>query len=192
MEIEQIYAKDYRGYSKEVTYWTKAYYDVIQDENGFRLEWKEFDQYIQKSFVGTLFGEDLEAPIAFGAFIDQKLVGFIEGSIESWHNLFRICFFFIEEEYRHFGIGDALIHKLMDYATHHTSARAFVLDTESCNTHAIAFYKHHGFTMVGLNTMDYSNEDTEEKEVHLEFGKKIDRFTMQNFPEIARARVRKP
>lgn len=192
MEIEQIYAHDYRGFTKEVKYWTKAYYDITNQEDGFKLEWKEFEQAIEKSFIGTLFSDELEDPIAFGAFIDKKLVGFVEGSIESWHNLFRINFFYVEAQHRQFGIGDQLMKRICDYAHTHTEARALVLDTESCNTHAITFYKHHGFRIVGLNTMDYTNEDIEDREVHLVFGKKITRIPFQNSAEIAHMMVRKP
>lgn len=183
MEIEQIYAKDYKGYTKEFKYWTKAYYDIIKDDNGFKLELKEFGDYVQKSFIGTLFSDKLEDPVVFGAFKNKKLVGFIEGTIESWHNLFRINNFYVEENSRHLGIGDKLMNKICDYAITKTQARAFILETESCNVPAITFYKQQGFEMVGLNLMDYTNDDIAEKEVCLEFGKKINRFPMQHHCE---------
>ncbi len=184
MEIEQICAKDYKGYTKEFKYWTKAYYDIIKDDNGFKLQLKEFTKPIQKSFVGTLFSDRLECPVVFGAFVKRKLVGFIEGSIESWHDLFRINNLLVEEEYRHLGIGDKLMNKICDYAIQHTQARAFILETESCNTPAIGFYKQHGFDMVGLNLMDYTNDDIAMKEVHFEFGKKINRYPRPIYQEV--------
>lgn len=192
MEIEQIYAKDYKGYTKEVHYWTNAYYDIQNSDHGFGLQWCAFEHEIEKSFIGTLFSDDLEDPVVFGAFHNGEMIGFIEGSVESWHNLFRITFFYIEPQHRHFGIGEKLMKHMIEYATIHTTARAIVVDTESCNIQAINFYKHHGFHMVGLNTMDYSNEDIEEKEVHLIFGRKIERPSYHAHAANPQTMIRKP
>lgn len=43
-----------------------------------------------------------------------------------------------------------------------------ILETQSCNINAIRFYMHEGFTLMGLDTCCYSNNDLERKEVRLE------------------------
>lgn len=48
-----------------------------------------------------------------------------------------------------------------------------VLETQSCNVSAIAFYLKHGFELMGLDTAAYSNEDVERGEVRLEFGRRV-------------------
>ena len=48
--------------------------------------------------------------------------------------------------------------------------RALVLETQSCNTDAIAFYLHEGLSLIGLDTCCYSNEDIPRGEVRLELG----------------------
>lgn len=52
-------------------------------------------------------------------------------------------------------------------------ARMLVLETQSCNEKAIAFYKKHGFEVIGFDLCAYSNEDLERCEVRIEMGKKL-------------------
>jgi ribosomal protein S18 acetylase RimI-like enzyme len=53
------------------------------------------------------------------------------------------------------------------------NARAMVLEVQSCNDPAINFYEKHGLHFVGLNTIAYTNEDVQNKEVRLEYGKRL-------------------
>ena len=48
-----------------------------------------------------------------------------------------------------------------------------ILETQSCNENAIAFYKKNGFTIVGFDLYAYSNADPERHEVRVEMGKKL-------------------
>ncbi len=48
--------------------------------------------------------------------------------------------------------------------------RAIILETQSCNTAAIAFYLAQGFTFMGFNACEYSNQDIEKHEVRIEMG----------------------
>jgi len=45
-----------------------------------------------------------------------------------------------------------------------------MLETQSCNTNAIGFYLHEGFTLIGFDLCCYSNRDPERKEVRIELG----------------------
>ena len=54
-----------------------------------------------------------------------------------------------------------------------TSARMIVLETQSCNESAIAFYRKNGFSIIGFDLYSYSNNDPERHEVRIEMGKKL-------------------
>lgn len=69
------------------------------------------------------------------------------------------------------GIGTALI-KAMQTAAEECHARMIVLETQSCNENAIAFYKKNGFDIIGFDLYSYSNADPERHEVRVEMGKK--------------------
>lgn len=53
-----------------------------------------------------------------------------------------------------------------------TSARMIVLEIQSCNENAIAFYRKNGFSIIGFDLYSYSNNDPERHEVRIEMGKK--------------------
>lgn len=60
----------------------------------------------------------------------------------------------------------------MDFAKEQAKAkdaRAIILETQSCNTKAIAFYRKQGFFLAGFNSCEYSNADIEKKEIRMEF-----------------------
>lgn len=44
------------------------------------------------------------------------------------------------------------------------------LETQSCNTVAIAFYRAQGYKLIGYDTCCYTNRDIERKEVRFNFG----------------------
>ena len=89
-----------------VRYFTNGYYDIQPFESGFRFHYVPFNTTVEKSFEDEFFGEWLENPVAYGAFEGETLIGFVEGSLESWNNRFRIsniCIF--DRSKRHSGIG---------------------------------------------------------------------------------------
>jgi hypothetical protein len=46
-----------------------------------------------------------------------------------------------------------------------------ILETQSCNEKAIAFYLSCGFVVIGFDLCAYSNTDIENKEFRIEMGK---------------------
>ena len=109
----------------------------------------------------------------FGAFEGGRLIGYVEGSPESWNNRFRIsniCVMEFSERSR--GVGTALM-KTIERSAEAAKARMLILETQSCNENAIAFYKKNGFTIVGFDLYAYSNDDPERHEVRVEMGKKL-------------------
>ena len=173
MEIRRLNQKDYAGRKFTARYQTKGYYEICASEQGFRLDYRSFPAPVVRSFDDVFFGEWLEAPAAFGAFDGDRLVGFAEGSIESWNNRFRIsniCIF--DSAARGKGAGRRLMEAIEREAAA-SGARMIVLETQSCNEAAIAFYRKNGFSVIGFDLYAYSNTDPERHEVRIEMGKKL-------------------
>ena len=126
-----------------------------------------------KSFDDEFFGEWLEEPTAFGAFEGERLLGYVEGAPEGWNNRYRIsniCIF--EENARGKGLGTLLM-QAIQRAAEAAGARMIVLETQTCNENAIAFYKRNGFSIIGFDLYSYSNDDPARHEVRIEMGKKL-------------------
>lgn len=173
MEIRRLAPKIYAGRRFTARYQTNGYYEITAAESGFRITYTPFEAPVERSFDDVMFGEWLEAPAAFGAFEQERLLGFVEGSIESWNNRFRIsnlCIF--DEAARGRGLGSALMARITETA-HSSGARMLVLETQSCNEAAIAFYRKNGFSIIGFDLYAYSNADPERHEVRIEMGKKL-------------------
>ena len=156
----------YRSLSKS------GYYDIGASENGFQIKYTSFEAPVERSFDDVFFGEWLANPIAFGAFEGEKLLAYVEGSLESWSNRFRIsniCVF--DEARRGRGIGTLLMAAIEGVAAS-LGARMIVLETQSCNEAAIAFYRRNGYQIIGFELYAYSNADPERREVRIEMGKK--------------------
>ena len=170
MEIKKLDPVQWRGYGFTARYQTGGCWDIVPVEEGFRMEHHSFGKVEERSFNDTLFGEWLEAPVVYGAFQDGELLGIAEGSPESWNHRWRIsnlCIF--QEKHRRCGVATALMEKMLEEAV---PMRMAVLETQTCNERAIAFYRKCGFQVIGFDLYAYSNHDPEAHEVRLEMGKK--------------------
>ncbi len=78
----------------------------------------------------------------------------------------------MDETRRRGGIGSLLMDTILAEAAG-CGARMAVLETQTCNENAIAFYRKHGFSIIGLDLYAYSNSDPERHEVRIEMGKKL-------------------
>lgn len=173
MEIRSLDKKIFGGKKFSAVYITNGYYDICSSDEGFCLHYIPFEAPVEKSFDDVFFGEWLEKPVAFGAFEGEELIGYVEGSPESWNNRFRIsniCIF--EHSRRNGGIGTELM-KVITESAENYGARMIVLETQSCNEAAISFYKKNGFEIIGFDLYAYSNEDPARHEVRFEMGKKL-------------------
>ena len=72
-------------------------------------------------------------------------------------------------EYEGMGIGRALMDLAKEEARR-AGNRMLILETQSCNTNAIGFYLHEGFTLIGFDTCCYANNDLARREVRIELG----------------------
>ena len=173
MEIRPLDKETYAGRKFTARYRTAGYYDICPSETGFQIRYVPLEAAVEKSFDDAFFGGWLEDPVAFGAFEGEELLGYVEGAPESWNNRFRIsniCVF--DNAQRSKGVGTALMNTILK-AAEATGARMIVLETQTCNESAVAFYNKNGFDIIGFDLYSYSNTDPENHEVRIEMGKKL-------------------
>ena len=171
MTIQKLDPKDYQGKEFVLKYSTKGYYDIEKSEEGFQITYKKFDTVTEMSFQDKFFNDWLEKPVAYGAFEGEKLLGYVEGTLEKWNNRYRIsniCVF--EKEDRNGGVGNRLMNIILEEAAS-SGARMAVLETQTCNENAISFYKKHGFEIIGFDLYAYTNKDPGRHEIRIEMGK---------------------
>lgn len=160
-------------FSVDVTITSNKYLDINKSDSGFLIEWKDSKKEIIKTMKNISLSKDIENAVAYGAFDNNQLVGFIEGYLEEWNNRFRITNLFIfKEEYQNKGIGTRLINKVFKEAKN-SNARMVVLETQSYNSKAISFYERNGFEIIGFDRYAYRNNDPSRHEMRIELGKKV-------------------
>ena len=173
MEIRRLDRERYAGQKFTARYQTNGCYDILAAEIGFRIEYKAFKAPVDKAFEDVFFSEWLDNPTAYGAFESERLLGYAEGFLETWNNRYRIsniCVF--DKADRRRGVGSLLMDTILNEAKA-SNARMAVLETQTCNETAIAFYRRYGFEIIGFDLYSYSNTDPEKHEVRLEMGKKL-------------------
>lgn len=169
----------WEDYKIPMRYTTYEYYDVDlkESENGFSVELKKkyletpISHYPEEyDFPDRLYQDHWPKACAWGIVDEQgELIACIETCPEEWFNRLRVCELWVHEDYRRQGIA----HRLMAIAKEQARLerrRAIILETQSCNVGAIAFYRQEGFTLIGFDACCYSNCDIERKEVRLELG----------------------
>lgn len=169
MQYRWLDRKDYEGYCLIFSYQTSRCFQVSATEWSMALEERELPDTVEKRFTDTLFGSWLEDPVVLGAFDGSTLAGVIEGSVETWHNLFRISNLLVMEPYRRKGIGRELMGRMLEHARKEPGCRGAILETQSCNVPAIHFYRSQGFLLNRIDLREYSNEDVQRNEVRLDF-----------------------
>ncbi len=109
----------------------------------------------------------------FGAFIEGKEAGLIQFEHQPYNKSVRIWDIDVWKEFKHQGVGTALMKKCMSRARENR-ARRIVLEVQSSNLIAIDFYKKMGFELIGMDASHYHNDDIEQGEVRLEMGLYLD------------------
>ena len=177
-EIVHLPKEKWKGTIIPIRYSTDTYYDVVVDKRGkgfvIEIEKKEFTVPVthtpeEYDYPDKLYEDHWENAYAWGVLDAGKLVAAIETDLELWSNRLRITELWVDEEYQKQGIGHGLMEMAKEQARRERR-RAIILETQSCNVNAIDFYQHEGFTLIGMDTCCYKNNDLERKEVRLEFG----------------------
>jgi len=174
--IAPLARETWQGYVLPFHYVSRHYYDVdiARRDDDFCVSFvkKPFDapfEYIPEKECDSLFQAHWEGVMAWGIIENGRLIAAIETAVEDWNNRLRVTELWIDDAYRRQGIGTALMNVAMRRARAE-KRRAILLETQSRNENAIAFYLAYGFTLIGFNTCEYQNDDLARKEVRMEMG----------------------
>ena len=141
MEIREL-DESWKGKNFVLRYtsWHNYRVNIVKNpgEITFQLKREALSEPMVKSFDDSLYGDWLNKPKVFGLFDTEKLLGFIELSLEDWNNRLRIANIWVDEGYRYQGIGKSLITKAVETAKN-GGQRAIILETQRCNYPAVRF-----------------------------------------------------
>ncbi|MEK4629169.1 GNAT family N-acetyltransferase [Solibacillus sp. FSL R7-0682] len=172
LTIRQIFQKDYpQGKIVSYKYTSNKYYDVSikKTETSWQisLEEEKLANPFEKLLEEEIF-EDYKngSEYYIGEWNGQEIAVLVIQQM-AWNNTLLIHDLYVTESFKRNGIGE----KLMVVAKKRGSAlgvRSITLETQTSNYPAIQFYLKNGFELVGVNTISYTNEDMENKEVRIE------------------------
>jgi len=177
-DIQLLDPAQWKDYALDMGCTSHAYYDVAITKNpgGFHiaLTQKAFDPPFVKRTenpenLDKLFQPWWDDVLAWGIVDDGILLAVIETSIEKWSNRLRVNELWVDRRLHRQGIGTAL----MDLAVARAKdekRRVVMLETQTSNDAAMAFYLNYGFQLIGFDACCYSNNDIESKEVRVELG----------------------
>ncbi|MCL1788108.1 MAG: GNAT family N-acetyltransferase [Defluviitaleaceae bacterium] len=167
----------WQDYPLHFRYTAHHYYHVEIDQTtgGYSVSFtkKPFDTPFQANSTDKLFQPWYDDIKAWGIVENEQLVAVIETAVETWSNRLRVTELWIDDAYQRQGIGRALMDIAVNRAREE-NRRAVILETQTCNETAIAFYLAYGFTLVGFDACCYSNNDVKNKEVRIELGLFLD------------------
>ena len=171
--IELLDEKAFKNYPIPIIYDSDEYYDLIFEKGDplkieLKLKKRSQTYHHQKDDPSERLYQDwLTKARAFGIFDKDKLIGAIEVG-DDYSGRLVVNLLWIDPAYRHNKLATALmdhIKKIM-FDEHY---RAIILETQSCNTKAIAFYLKQGFQFAGFDNSCYSNHDLKRHEVRFNF-----------------------
>lgn len=177
-EIVHLPKENWRDYALPIGYATRAHYEirVEREPSGFtiRLQKKPLPREVshtpeEHDFPDRLYAAWWEGACAWGVIEDGALIAAIETCPEEWSNRLRVTELWVDEKHQKKGLGRALLGVAREQARLERR-RAIMLETQSSNVNAIDFYLHEGFTLIGLDTCCYKNNDVERGEVRVEMG----------------------
>lgn len=171
MRMGELPRELYEGFELVFSYDTSAYYEVRLRESGHVLS-AEFlrvpCQRMHREFTGRLFEKHWQDPHAYGVWDGDELLGVMEVTPE-WNKRLRITNLCVREGFRRRGLGTMFMTRARELARAQ-GLRGIILETQSCNAGAIAFYRSQGLTLQGFDASCYTNQDIPNHEVRMEFG----------------------
>ena len=183
-EIIHLPKEQWEGTVIPMCYTTEEYYDVTIDktEDGYAIGMKKakFDEPVshypeEYDFPDKLYQPHWEKAYAWGVVGEPgedgkpQLLACIESCPEEWSNRLMVTELWVADEMHRQGIGT----RLMDLAKEQAilqGRRAIILETQSCNVRAIAFYLRQGFELIGFDSCCYTNADVQRHEVRFDLG----------------------
>ncbi|MBR2923581.1 MAG: GNAT family N-acetyltransferase [Clostridia bacterium] len=181
-QIIPLPREEWKGTPIPMKYTTECYYDLemVTDENGFRVQMikKPFDKPVTHSpeeydFPDALYQDHWEKAEAYGIVAEKdgkkELLACIEICPEEWSNRLMVTEMWVADHLHRQGLGTRLMNVAKEKAIQQ-GRRAIILETQSCNVGAIAFYRSQGFELIGYDACCYTNIDVERHEIRFDFG----------------------
>jgi GNAT superfamily N-acetyltransferase len=177
-EIIPLPKEQWKGFILPMAYTAEEYYDVSvqRTEKGFcvNISKEKFEAPVSHTpeeydFPDRLYADWWENACAWGVLKEGRPVAVIETAPEEYSNRLRVTELWVSDKYQKQGLGHALMEVAIAQARRE-GKRAVILETQSCNVNAIGFYLHEGFTLIGMDTCSYKNNDPQRREVRLEMG----------------------
>lgn len=191
LKIIPLPKEEWKGTPILMRYTTEAYFDVEISEktDAYHVDLvkKRFDSPVthypeEYDYPDGLYADHWEGAEAWGIVSDEivneenrrsvvcskvtgrKLLACIECCPEEWSNRLLVTELWVADELHRQGIGTRLMNLIKEKARN-DGRRAIMLETQSCNVRAIAFYKSQGFHLMGIDTCCYGNLDVSRHEV---------------------------
>lgn len=174
--------EEWKGVPIMLKYTTEEYYDLetVTGSDGFHVQMlkKKFDIPVthtpeEYDFPDSLYQDHWEKAEAFGIVSEKdgkkELLACIEICPEEWSNRLMVTELWVADQLHRQGIGTRLMNVAKEQAKLQ-GRRAIILETQSCNVRAIAFYLSQGFELIGFDSCCYTNIDVERQEVRFNFG----------------------
>ena len=186
-KIVPLPKEQWKGVPILMKYTTEEYYDLEVSENADAFEAKmvkkKFDAPVthtpeEYDFPDSLYQDHWEKAEAYGIYREEDgrkiLMACIEVCPEEWSNRLMVTELWVDDSLHRQGIGTALMNKAKEIAKEQ-NRRAIILETQSCNVRAIAFYRAQGFQLIGFDSCCYTNRDVERHEIRFDMGFFMDR-----------------
>ncbi|MDE6551198.1 MAG: GNAT family N-acetyltransferase [Clostridia bacterium] len=178
MDIKLLSKEKYEGYKLDFSYVSQYYYDLQVDSLVGEYRAKLIKKKFNKPFINPdrgvdwLYADYWQGAEAYGIEVDGELIGVIELFYEEWSTRCRVTELWLKKDYRRQGIGT----KLMNFAKKRAgemNCRLLILETQTSNADAVAFYIAQGFNVIGYDVTCYGDQDATRGEVRLELGYKL-------------------
>jgi len=163
----------WRGYGLEFEYETSCVHEarLTHGPSGFgvRFTRRPFPAPVTKRFTDRLYPPHWPGAEAYGWLRRSRLEACLEVWREEWSNRLRVTELWVAAPWRRRGLGGAMMDLAVRRARE-TGCRALVLETQSCNDAALAFYRARGLSFFGFDRAAYGNHDVRDGEVRVEMG----------------------
>ena len=181
-KIVPLPKEQWKGVPIPMVYTTEEYFDLEVSENADAFEAKmvkkKFETPVAHApedydFPDGLYQDHWEKAEAYGIYREEDgkkiLMACIEVCPEEWSNRLMVTELWVHDSLHRQGIGTALMNKAKEVAKEQ-GRRAIILETQSCNVRAIAFYRSQGFRLIGFDSCCYTNRDVERREIRFNMG----------------------
>ena len=179
-EIVPLPKQKWKGTLVPIRYTTDSYFDLelteTDDSIQARMVKKQFAAPVthtpeEYNFPDKLYQDYWEQAEAYGILSEEtgELIACIELCPEEWSNRLMVTELWVADRFHRMGLGTRLMNLAKEKAKEQ-GRRAIILETQSCNVRAIAFYRSQGFRLIGFDTCCYANNDVARHEVRFNFG----------------------